>query len=54
MEEHRPFLAVIEPLFRAADDGKRELATAAFTLLAVLVVPFRAGDLAIAERCEIC
>ena len=52
IEEHPRFLRLIEPLFAAADEGKRELITSALTLLEVLVVPFRAGDLALAERYE--
>lgn len=52
IEEHRRFLPLIEPLFAAADAGKRELVTSAVTLLEVLVVPFRVGDFALAERYE--
>jgi predicted nucleic acid-binding protein len=52
IEEHPRFLRLIEPLFAAADEGKRELVTSAVTLLEVLVVPFRAGNLALAERYE--
>lgn len=50
IEEHPRFLALIEPLFAAADQGKLELVTSALTLLEVLVVPLRAGNLALAER----
>lgn len=35
-----------------ADRGEREIVTSAITLLEVLVVPYRAGDLALAERFE--
>ena len=52
IEEEPRYLPAIEPLFRAADDGSRELVTSALTLLEVLVVPYRAGDLALAERYE--
>ena len=52
IEEHPRFLRLIEPLFAAADEGKRELVTSALTLLEVLVVPFRAGNLALGERYE--
>ena len=52
IEEHPRFLRLIEPLFAAADEGKRELVTSALMLLEVLVVPFRAGNLALAERYE--
>ncbi|HUF74533.1 MAG TPA: PIN domain-containing protein [Gammaproteobacteria bacterium] len=52
IEEEPRYLPVIEPLFKAADEGSRELVTSALTLLEVLVVPYRAGDLALAERYE--
>ena len=52
IEEHPRFLHLIEPLFAAADEGKRELVTSALTLLELLVVPFRVGNLALAERYE--
>lgn len=52
LKEDPRFLAVIEPLFRQADQGRRELVTSALTLLEVLVVPYRVGNLALAERYE--
>lgn len=52
LQEHPRFLPLIEPLFRQADEGARELVTSALTLLEVLVVPYRAGNLALAERYE--
>jgi predicted nucleic acid-binding protein len=52
IEEHPKFLPVILPLFREADQGKRQLVTSAITLLEVLVVPFRAGDRRLADRYE--
>jgi predicted nucleic acid-binding protein len=52
MEEDRRFLPLIEPLFVEADAGARELVTSALTLLEVLVVPYRAGDLSLADRYE--
>lgn len=52
IEEHPRFLPLIEPLFTAADEGRRELVTSALTLLEVLVVPYRAGNHALAERYE--
>jgi predicted nucleic acid-binding protein len=42
----------VRPLFIEADQGRRELVTSVLTLLEVLVVPYRAGNLALAERCE--
>ena len=52
IEEHPRFLPEILPLFRLADEGKRELITSALTLLEVLVVPYRAGNRLLAERYE--
>jgi len=52
IEEHPQFLQLIEPLFEEADTGKRELVTSALTLLEVMVIPYRAGDLELANRCE--
>ena len=52
LEEHPKFLRVILPLLREADEGKRTLTTSALTLLEVLVVPYRAGNRALAERYE--
>ena len=52
IEEDPRFLPLVEPLFGEADAGARELVTSALTLLEVLVVPYRAGDRALAERYE--
>jgi predicted nucleic acid-binding protein len=52
IEEHPTFLPLIEPLFREADEGRRELVTSALTLLEVLVVPYRSGDQLLAARYE--
>jgi len=52
IEEHPDFLPLVAPLFEQADRGESELVTSAVTLLEVLVVPYRAGDLALAERYE--
>jgi predicted nucleic acid-binding protein len=52
IEERSPFLSLIEPLFREADKGRRELVTSAITLLEVLVVPYRGGNRPLAERYE--
>jgi predicted nucleic acid-binding protein len=46
------FLPVVGPLFQQAASGKRELVTSAVTLLELLVVPYRAGNHALAERYE--
>jgi predicted nucleic acid-binding protein len=52
IEDHPKFLPGILPLFQEADRGKRELITSALTLLEVLVVPYRTGNRALAERYE--
>ena len=52
IEEHPLYLPHIEPLFRAADHGEIEIVTSAITLLEVLVLPYRAGKVALAERYE--
>lgn len=52
IEEEPRFLPVIEPLFRDADQGRRELVTSALTLLEVLVVPYRVGNRSLADRYE--
>jgi predicted nucleic acid-binding protein len=52
IEENPTFLPLILPLFREADQDKRDLVTSALTLLEVLVVPYRAGNRLLAERYE--
>jgi len=52
IEEHPKFLPMILPLFREADQGKRDLVSSVITLLEVLVVPYRAGNRALADRYE--
>jgi len=52
IEENPRFLPEILPLFKQADQGKRELITSALTLFEVLVVPYRAGNRRLAERYE--
>jgi predicted nucleic acid-binding protein len=52
IEEDPRFLPLIAPLFREADQDKRDLVTSALTLLEVLVVPYRAGNRLLAERYE--
>ena len=52
IEEDARFLPLIDPLFREADQGTRELVTSAVTLLEVLVVPYRAGNRLLADRYE--
>jgi predicted nucleic acid-binding protein len=52
IEEHPTYLPLIEPLFADVQAGKRTLVTSALTLLEVLVVPLRAGNVPLAERYE--
>lgn len=52
IEEHTPYADLLQPLFDAMAAGRRVATTWALTLLEVLVVPYRAGDVALAERCE--
>lgn len=52
IEEDPRFVSLIDPLFREADRGTRELVTSALTLLEVLVVPFRVGNDLLANRYE--
>lgn len=52
IEEDGRYLPSVAPLFEAADAGRLELVTSALTLLEVLVVPYRAGDVALARRYE--
>jgi predicted nucleic acid-binding protein len=52
VERHERYLPVLRPLFEAADAGEREFVTSALTLLEVLVVPYRAGDVVLAARYE--
>jgi predicted nucleic acid-binding protein len=52
VERHERYLPVVRPLFEAADEGRLELVTSAITLLEVLVVPYRAGNAALAIRYE--
>lgn len=52
IEESPAYLSRIEPLFHAVDRGEVEIVTSAITLLEVLVVPYRTGKVALAERYE--
>jgi predicted nucleic acid-binding protein len=52
IEGHPRFLPLLDPLFREADQGRRELVTSALTMLEVLVVPYRAGNQLLAARYE--
>ncbi len=52
IEEHPRFLRLVEPVFEAIDEGRLTAVTSSLTLLEVLVVPFRAGNVALADRYE--
>lgn len=52
IEEHPLFLPIVEPLFAAIDAGRIQAISSSLTLLEVLVVPYRVGDLPLAERYE--
>jgi predicted nucleic acid-binding protein len=52
IEDSPAFQPALVPLFQAADAGQVELVTSAITLLEVLVVPYRAGNHALASRYE--
>lgn len=52
IEAHPLYLAALVPVFVAADREELTIVTSAVTLLEVLVVPYRAGNLALATRYE--
>ncbi len=52
IEEHPAFLPLVASLFGDADAGRRTIVTSAVTLLEVLVVPYRVGNLPLASRYE--
>lgn len=52
IEEHPKYLPLIDPLFLELDQGGMEAATSVLTLLEVLVVPYRTGNVPLAERYE--
>jgi predicted nucleic acid-binding protein len=52
IERHPRWVGILRPLFEAIDAGRICAATSALTLLEVLVVPYRLGDMALARRYE--
>jgi predicted nucleic acid-binding protein len=52
IEEDARFLKLVKPIFQAIDAGRIQAATSTLTLLEVLVVPYRAGLLPLADRYE--
>jgi predicted nucleic acid-binding protein len=52
IEEHEAFLPLVAPIFEEVEAGRREIVTSGLTLLEVLVVPYRTGNLTLAEAYE--
>ena len=52
IEEHPGYMPLVEPLFEAIEEGRLRATTSTLTLLETLVVPYRAGNSALAERYE--
>lgn len=52
IEEHAGFLPVVGPVFAAIDEGRLQAVTSGLTLLETLVVPYRHGNIALADRYE--
>jgi predicted nucleic acid-binding protein len=52
IEEDPRFLPVVEPVFAGIDAGRWDAVTSGLSLLETLVVPYRRGDAALAERYE--
>jgi predicted nucleic acid-binding protein len=52
IEEDERFLPLVAAIFEEVAAGRRRIATSSLTLLEVLVVPYRAGNVALAERYE--
>lgn len=52
IEEEKRFLPLVKPLFEAVDRGDLVGVTSGLSLMEVLVVPYRSGNFALAERYE--
>lgn len=52
IEEHPGYLELLTPLFEALDRGAFLAFTSGLTLVEVLVTPYRAGDMPLAEQYE--
>jgi len=52
IEEHPDYLPLLDPIFEAVDGGKLQVVTSSLTLLEVLVVPYRSGNLPLAQKYE--
>jgi predicted nucleic acid-binding protein len=53
IEEHPRFFRAVSDLFEALDQNRCQGITSTLTLLETLVVPYRAGEMALAERYEL-
>ena len=52
IEEDRRYLPLIKPVFEAIDRGDLSAVTSGLTLMEVLVIPYRSGNSALADRYE--
>ena len=52
IEEEKRFLPVVKPVFEAIDNGDLVGVTSGLSLMEVLVVPYRSGNSALADRYE--
>jgi predicted nucleic acid-binding protein len=52
IEENEAFLPLVASIFEEVAAGRREVVTSSLTLLEVLALPYRAGNLALADRYE--
>jgi predicted nucleic acid-binding protein len=52
IEEEDRFLSLVKPLFEAIDRGELVGVTSGLTLMEVLVIPYRSGNSALADRYE--
>jgi predicted nucleic acid-binding protein len=52
IEEEDRFLPIVKPLFEAIDRGQLVGVTSGLSLMEVLVVPYRSGNFALADRYE--
>jgi predicted nucleic acid-binding protein len=52
IEEHPRYLSLVEPVFEGIDRGRWRAVTSGVTLLETLVIPYRIGDEALADRYE--
>lgn len=52
IEDHPDFAPVLQPVFEAIHAGTLLGVVSSLTLLEVLVVPYRTGNIQLAERCE--